>query len=227
MPEITDAEYRQFVRYQSLGTPEELEKQAKKIAELEADNKAQRDEIRALKEQVPKEGMVAVPKEKADALARYEALGKPEELEAAVKERETLRAELAQRNRRDAIRQAVQAMGWPEDVVATLEDLRSLDGATFEVRTETVDGKQVQVPYVTLAGDGQKPQKLADFASSTPALRGLKTEAQQSSGKTESPRFPVQPKDGGSPTPADRVEEFIKKRNEAAAARPNPLLPKQ
>lgn len=215
MPEITDAEYRQFVRYQSLGTPEDLEKQAKKIAELEADNKAQRDEIRTLKDQVPKEGMVALPKEKADTLARYEQLGKPEELEAAVKERETLKADLAQRDRRDAIRAAVKAMGWPDDVVATLEDLRSLDGATFEVRTEKEGDKEIRVPYVTLAGEGQQPQKLADFAAQTPALRGLKTEgAAQHQGQTtapgDSPRYPEQPRDGGNPKTAPTPEDYRK-----------------
>lgn len=219
MPEITDAEYRQFLRYQDLGTPEDV---AKKIRALEEDNHKQREEIRDLKTKVVGDGMVAVPKDKADALERYEALGKPEDLEAAVKERETLRADLATRDRRDAIRTAVKAMGWPEDVVATLEDLRSLDGATFEVKTETVDGKEVQVPYVALAG--QEPQKLADFASATPALRGLRTDVPA---QVEAPRYPMQPKEGGAPKASDKVEAYIERMQKAAAARPNPLLPQK
>lgn len=225
MPEITDAEFRQFVRYQSLGTPEELEKLPKKVSDLEADNKGYRDTIRDLKEKLPAEGMVAVPKEQAEALAKYEALGKPDEIEAAVKERETLKADLAMRERRDAIGAAVKALGWPEDVIATIEDMKSLDGAKFEVRTETVDGEEVQVPYVTLPGEDASPQKLVEFAASAPQLKGLKTEAPKAEQST--PSFPPQPKSGDKPKPSDPVAAHIQRMEEAAKARTNPLLPQK
>ena len=67
------------------GTPADI---AKKVGELESDNKTQRDEIRDLKLTLPKETEVVVPKEKADALVDYEKLGKPEELNTLATERD-------------------------------------------------------------------------------------------------------------------------------------------
>jgi hypothetical protein len=178
VPEITDAEFRQFVRYQSLGTPDELEKLPKKIGDLEADNKQQRDTIRDLKAAAPADGHVVLPKERAEALARYEALGTPDELANVAGERDELRQKDAARARQDAIRAAVEAAGWPAETVATLEDMRSLDGATFEVEAATNEkGEEVRVPYLTLAGEGTERQKLADFAAAAPQLKGLRTAA--------------------------------------------------
>src|SRR5690349_9679447 len=106
MPEITDAELRTFVAYQNLGTPAEI---AKKVGDLESDNHKQRDEIRDLKAKLPKEGEAVLPKEKADALSAYEALGKPEDLKTVVTERDELRTKDAARSREDAFRSAVKA----------------------------------------------------------------------------------------------------------------------
>lgn len=174
MPEISDADFRQFVAYQQLGSPQEV---AKKIGDLEADNKQQRDEIRDLKGKVPAEDAVVLAAADAQALEAYRALGKPEELTQAIGERDELRQKDAERTRQDAWTRAAKAMGWAEDAALTLLDMRSLDGATVEVKREKNEqGEDVEVPYVTLAGEGQKEQKLADFAASAPQLRGLKTE---------------------------------------------------
>lgn len=198
MPEINDSEYRSFVAYQNLGTPQEV---SKKITDLENDNRKYRQEEKpALEAKLPKEGEVIVPKEKVEVLEKYEALGKPEELKTVVSERDELREKDAARTRQDAFRAATKALGWPEETVATLLDMRSLDGAAVEVKTEK-DGKgeDVQVPYVTLAGDDQKPQKFADFASSTPQLKGLRVEPATKDERTQSSQsrtFPQQTEDG-------------------------------
>lgn len=206
MPEISEAEYRQFVRYQSLGTPEDLERLPKKISDLEADNKQQRDEIRALKETQPAEGHVVIPKEKADALEKYEAIGTPDELANVASERDELRQKDAARTRQDQIRAAVEAAGWPAETVATLEDMRSLDGASFEVRTETVDGEQVRTPYVKLADDGAEPQKLTEFAANAPQLRGLKIEKPEEQDGGGTPWIEQQ---GRRPPPKDGKKQVL------------------
>lgn len=222
MPEITDAEFRQFVRYQSLGTVEEIEDQRKKIRKLEDDNKGYRDKIRELEAGQLPENTVAIPKERADLLEAYEKLGKPDELATVVSERDELRQREAARAREDAFRAAVKANGWPEDTVATLLDMKTLDGATVELRTEMVDGKEVEVPYITLAGDDAKPQKLAEFAASAPQLKGLRTEAPKQEHGTP---YPKQPASGSAPKPPDAVQAYIQRMQEQAAARTNPLLP--
>lgn len=202
---ISAAEHRSLVRYQILGTPEEVEK---KIRDLEADNKTQRDEIRELKESQLPEGQVAIPKEKADLLEAYEKLGKPDELATVASERDELRQREAARAREDAFRAAVKANGWPEDTVATLLDMKTLDGATVELRTEMVDGKEVEVPYITLAGDDAAPQKLAEFAASAPQLKGLRTEAPKQE-PTGTP-YPRQPADGSAPKGAPTADDHQK-----------------
>lgn len=207
MPEITDAEHRQFVRYSILGTPEEVEK---KIRDLEGDNKTQRDEIRDLKAAQPADGSVVVPKEKAQALEAYEKLGKPEELAAGIGERDTLRQKDAQRTRQDAIKAAVEAMGWPVETVATIEDMASLAGAKFEVESAKNDkGEDVRTAHITLAGEGQQRQKLADFAASHPALKGLRTEAGQQQPQG-GPQYPKQPAEGSPPKGAPTAEDHAK-----------------
>lgn len=226
MPEITDAEYRQFVRYQGLGTPEELERLSKKVSELETDNKKQRDTIRELRDQVPEDGTVAVAKDDAEALERYKALGELDALEEAVKERDSLRADVATRDRRDAMREAVEAAGWPVEVVATLEDMSSLQGAAFEVEVSKNDeGEEVRTPYITLEGDDAEKQDLTAFAAKHPALQGLRTEAGAPE-EEEAPRYPTQPKDGGDPKPdtAGGVDDMIQQMQERARA-PNALRP--
>lgn len=218
MPEITDAELRQFTRYQILGTPEEVEK---KVRELETDNKTQRDTIRDLKAAQPPEGSVIVPKEKADALAAYEKLGKPDELATVASERDDLRQKDAARTRRDDITAAVGAMGLATDAVAIIEDMASLQGAKFEVEvTKDEKGAETRTAYYTLPGEGQQKQKMADL----PALKGLKTEAPKDEPKGTP--FPRQEATGSEPKQKVEggVDDAIKKNHERARA-PNPLRP--
>lgn len=212
MPEITDAELRTFVAYQQLGSPQEI---TKKIGDLEKDNHRYRQEEKpALEARLPKEGEVVVPKEKAAALESYEKLGKPEDLQKTVTEVEELRTKDAARTREDAFRGAAKAMGWPEETVATLLDMRSLDGAKIELKKEKgkdAKGAEVEmdVPYVTLAGDGAQPQKFSEFAANTPQLKGLKVEAADR--KLDSTRtFPRQVGNGSPAQTAPTEEEHRK-----------------
>lgn len=166
MPEITDAEYRQFVRYQGLGTPDELERLPKKVADLESDNKAQRDEIRDLKAKLPADGAVALPKEKADALAAYEALGTPEEIGALKEKAGTLEQEIAKRDRQAARDAAAKALGIEGSDLASFA---GADALTFEVREEeaTEGGKTVKKPVAYVTDAEGKEHRLADYGKQT------------------------------------------------------------
>jgi hypothetical protein len=155
MPEISDADYRSFVRYQMAGTPDEVEK---KIRDLERDNVKQRDEIRVLKEATPKEGTVIVPKEKAEALTEYEKLGTPVELKARVEKVSTLEEEVAKRDRESSRDAAAKALGIEGKDLASFAGADALKFATREVEA---DGKKVTVAFVTDAEGKEHP--LAEY----------------------------------------------------------------
>lgn len=201
--ELSPAEERAFARYEALGTPEELQRLAGDNEKLKSENADRRQKVKDLegelttaKAAVP-EGATVLTGDDAKALEALTAAGmKLGDVPTVLQERDALKAKDALRTREDGIRAAVRAHGWPDETVATLLDMRSLEGAVFEVKTEKVDdkGKQVdgQVPYVTLAGEGQKPQKLAEFAAASPQLKGLRTEASSGAGAGS----------GGTPWPA-------------------------
>jgi hypothetical protein len=214
MPEVSDSDFRALVAYQGLGTVQEI---SKKITDLEKDNKAQRDEITGLKTKLPKENEVVVPKERAETLEKFEALGKPEELQAVVTERDQLRTKDQQRTREDAFRGAVRTVGWPEDTVATLLDMRSLEGAKIEVRkAKNGRGEEEDTAFVTLAGENQKEQLLTEFAAATPQLKGLKLEGDRQS-DTSTRIYPKQSGDSTAPK-TEKTADDQRKATESTAS---------
>lgn len=170
MPEISDSDYRLFIRYQEIGSPEDIRK---KQTDLVNDNGKQRDQIRALEGKVPAEGAVVLTGDDAKAWEGVKPLltaHKPEEIKAGLEELPTLRTSLAERDRKDARRAFAEAVKVPE---AALESLKQFDGATFEVKEETIRdaaGKEskVKVGYVTKAGEGAKAARYDDFVKELP-----------------------------------------------------------
>jgi len=132
---------------------------------LYSENYDLRQERRQLREQqqgmqkVPEGGMV-LDATQAAAWKKYEALGKPEDLQTAVTERDDLKTKLTTAAHLEAARAAAESCGFKPDVLAKMP---GADKLRFEVREETVDGEKVQVAYVT-AGQGQTPQKLDEYA---------------------------------------------------------------
>ena len=184
MPEISDAEYRTFVRFQELGSIEDVSKKLQKHAEVLEDNRKYRQEEKpALEAKLPKEGEVVLPKAKADALAAYEALGKPEEVTSKLSEAGQAKAELAKRQRQDAHAAAAKALGMPDASAKLLTRLLPED-ASVEVKTDKDGDKDVQVAYITLSGEGQQPKKLTDHltaeldADTVKLLQGSGTQQQ-------------------------------------------------
>ncbi len=217
--ELTGAEESAWNRYQAFGTPDEIETQIKRLRRENATHRTKRSELEAevetLRGQVPGEGAQTISKADADALAAYRELGKLEEVKAALGERDTLKSDLARRERQDTISAAVKAEGWPEDTIPTLTKL--LDGATVELRTEKVRndaGKEEerQVPYVTLPGDGQKAQRLSELPTTTAEFKGLKTSA--AGNQTQDRRWAEQRT--GEP-PRERTADDVRKATEQTA----------
>lgn len=234
--EITEAEDREYRRYKELGTPSDLAEKVKKVGDLENDNKTLRDERRDLRGKVPKDGAVVLEGDDVKRWEAFQALQKtPEELAAGavltpderkeweafkalelkaadvpniVKERDELKSKDAQRTRQDTITAVVRAMKWPDETAATIADMRSLDGAKFEVKKEKVkDGTgaevETDVPYVTVK-DGQ-PAKFSDFAAQTEALKGIRTSAED--GKTDDKTYISQVTGGGKSGGYDPAKE--------------------
>ncbi len=170
MPEISEQDYRRFVALDAIaGRYNGPDGITKKISDLESDLVKERDKKREAEAKVPGDGAVVLTGDDAKAypaLKELGVLGTAEEIKGKLGRLDEAETKLKDRERKDAVAAAVRAQGWPEETVATLMDLRSLDGASFEVKTEKgkdAKGKDVdvQVPYVTLTGDGQKPQKLS------------------------------------------------------------------
>jgi hypothetical protein len=183
MPEVSDAQLTEYHQYKAIApTPDAARG---KIEGLEGDNKKQRDEIRDLKEtakKVPPEGAKVLSADEAKAWDAYTALGTPEEQAKRAEDIKTLEAKDAERTRLDTMKAAVAAEKMPEGAADLLADSKRADGATYSVAKEKQrgqDGKEseVEVGYITLAGQGQKPMRLADFAKeSLPALLSLGTQ---------------------------------------------------
>lgn len=218
---ISDSDYRNYLRLTDIaakyGGPEGLQG---KISKLEEDAATFRTKSKDLEGRVPKEGAVVLEGDDAKRWDAFQALGKtPEELAAGVvlsaadkakwdafnalevkpedipeiiKERDDLKVKDAQRARTDSIRDAVEAMGWPKEVAATIADMKSLDEAVFEVKPEKVKdgaGKETdaKVPYVVVKG-GQAV-KLAEFAAQTDALKGIRTTSTENDKAPEGNRW--------------------------------------
>ncbi|HSW29287.1 MAG TPA: hypothetical protein VLH75_07295 [Longimicrobiales bacterium] len=133
---------------------------------LYGENYELRDDRRKLREQlegcqpVPTGGLV-LDAAQAAAWKKYEALGKPEDLQAAVTERDELKAKTAKAERDRLAQAAAKACGFKPDVLLKMPGAEKL---RFEVREEAVDGEKAEVAYVITDQQGATPQKLSEYA---------------------------------------------------------------
>lgn len=218
MPEISDAELRQYVHYQNLGTPAEVQK---KIDSLETDNKSQRDEIRRLKEAQVQDGHIVVPEDDAKLLAEYKELGKPKEIKDKIAAGEEAQGKLTLLSRKDAARNFVKVAGLAEDAIETLVAIPALAGAELEVRevkAKDSDEKEL-VPYIKLPNE-DKAMTFAEAQEKVPALKGLRP-AEPAGKDTGGPGVKFinqgEPNTGGKPgeTIYDKIRREAKEREEA------------
>lgn len=201
---------------------------ADRVATLEAENYRYREQKRDLTAQVESlkkvqtpEGATVLTAADATAYEAYKAFGKPDEVKAALAERETLAAEVATTKRERALGEVAAAAGWNPAPLRRV----GLD-REYELREQTVDGKAAKVPYIK-DGDAFKP--LADYAASEwpdliPSLTATGGGNGQGNGAGGGQVIPRQQGSQGQ-RPANKVDAFLQQRNERAAAAPNPLAP--
>ena len=187
---------------------------ASKVAELEFDLKAVRSDRDTLKTQLPPEGSVILKGAEKDRWEAYSALGKPDDLKAALADRDTLTADKAKRDRTDSIKAAAGVTGYKASVLERLTP----DGVTYTVRDETKDGQTVKVAYAKDGEGAETPLTdfvTKDFADFLPALTATATPASPPSPLT--PRAPAQEAKGTPPTPKTQADIQREKVAEAAA----------
>lgn len=201
MPEVSDAELRTLVEYQVIGTPAEIRRKEKSLV---SDNGKQRDEIRELKEGQPAEGSVLLTADDGKEYDEYKKLGKPSEITTQLEKGATATQALSSQKSRDSVVGFAKAAGLADVAVDTLLAIPGLKGAKFEVRKQKVKddkGKEteVNVPYVTLTGDGQKAMKFSDVQEQIPATKGLQlaTKSTEKSKGTEFVQQGADDKGGG------------------------------
>ena len=175
MPEISDAQYREYVEYGTIGSPDEIRRKAKSLVK---DNGKQRDEIRELKDGQPSEGSVLLTAEDGKTFEEYKKLGKPSEITTQLETGATATQTLSSQKDRDSVVGFAKAAGLADVAVDTLLAIPGLKGAKFETRKQKGKddkGKEVEVdvPYVTLAGENQKAMKFSDLQQEMPATKGL------------------------------------------------------
>lgn len=221
MPEISDSELRMFVRYQNLGTPEEI---LKRQEDLVKDNGGYRDKIRDLEAKVPSADQVVLPRTEAEYISVLKPLGSPTEIKAKVEKGETAAQELASTKLRlDAVKFA-KAAGLADEAVDTLVALPGLQGASFEVRKGKVKdakGNEVDgdVAYLKLTGE-EKFMSFADAKEKLPALKGLQM-ATPTSTKAPLQIIPQGTEgNGGGSSLYDGIREKVKAKNAPAPDAP-------
>ena len=185
MPEISDGEYRLFVRYQMLGSPDEI---GTKINDLETDNRKQRDEIRDLKEKELGDGQVAISSDDHKALEKYRALGTPKEVEGKLEAGTDATTRLAGLERKQEASAFVRAAGLAGETVDTLVALPELQGVSFVVEDGKDDSdKDVKIPKLSIKGENDSVEVLDMKAALErfPSLKGLRMATPQERGGQE------------------------------------------
>lgn len=191
---------------------------------LFTENKQYRDTINDLRGKVPPEGAVILNADEAKDWQAYRELGAVTDVKQGLEQRTQLQGQLDEAKRGETLRTVAEAAGYKPSVLAQLDRIAKAEGKAlaFDVREQTVDGKQVQVPFVK---DGDKESALAEYAATQWAdfLPALTVQAQQQ--QQTGTRFPPQhPGGNGGGKPKDLVDKFVAEQNEKASAVKNPLL---
>lgn len=211
------------------------------VSELLRDNKKLRDERRTIRESgpyrpdeslqrenaelqtenerlsglIPPVGAVVLTGDDATAWPKFKALNiAPDKIAEALKERDTLASQVADRDRKDVITRAAEELKWKPTILAKIASAEGLH-LEFKDVNQTVDGKQskVSVPHVRLAKDEKATlEPLAEYAKRElkdylPALRTTDI-ADEESEDTDAGgggvEYLEQQKGGGPPTPPNR-----------------------
>lgn len=187
------------------------------INQLLSENFKLREDKRKLKEAAdakvdkPAEGSVILTKAEAERWEAYKLLGKPDDVKAALAERDTLKAENAKAQRKELLRSVAEVEGFDPDVLTSL----AANDLGFEVKeVKDKEGKALKQAFVIIkSGDKQESKALTDYANETwqkflPALKPSET-PEKKSNSSGTPYVPQ--KKGEPPREPDRVAEERKR----------------
>ena len=163
----------EFARYRTFGTPESV---GKKINDLEKDNRKQREEINSLREATPEEGQLLISKEDGLEFKAYRELGNSADVKIRLESGTEASTKLQGMELRSTAVSFAQAAGLAEEAIDTLIAIPDLNGARFEVRKKKNDrDEEIEVPYLTLAGENQVAMSFEDAKEKVPVLNGLRS----------------------------------------------------
>lgn len=163
------------------------------------------------------EGATVLSADEAKEWAALQAAKRPvADLLKLAEEHGTLTTQLAERDRRDVVRQAAGAAGYRDSV---LLDLVQAKGLAVEVRTEEVadakgQKKSTPVPYVRPAGDDKAtPEKLVDYVAKHLADYVPALQVEAGTGSPGGSSYPTQrPTRGTAPAALSEEERVTQKR---------------
>lgn len=161
MPEITDAQLREYQRYQQFGTPDEVDGKVKKLETVLGENKEYRTEVRDLKAKLPADGAVVLAKE--DELAKWTKVKDldVDELSTKAAKSDELAGEIAKRDKAENRRRAAEAEGYKLTVLDSIAGAADLEYGVAEEPDPKDTGKKVPRGFVVVDG---KKVRLSDYA---------------------------------------------------------------
>ncbi len=213
MPKISEAELMELARYRTIGTPDAV---GKKIGDLEKDNRKQREEIKVLKEAAPEEGQLMISEQDGKDLKSYQELGKPDEVKTRLETGSKATNDLRTHALTVSATAFAKAAGLADEAVGTLVAIPDLKDAVFEVRKKKNDkGEEIDVPFLTLAGDGQAAMSFEDATEKVSSLKGLRMASPDEPGKPPGQTFVPSGGGGGKGGGKDDVYARIRKDAEA------------
>lgn len=188
----------------------DLENKLYRLRETKRALTQERDELKA---KLPADGAVVVAQDDAAALEAYRALGKPEEVKAALDAKAAAEGKLHTLERDATLRDVREVTGFDLDV------LREIGGAEWQytIKTETGDAGDVRRVYVN---DGSQEVAIDQHPKVQKFLPALKPSAPAPVGTP----FPRQ--SAGSAPAGDLAARFIEQQAAKRAQQPNPLSPK-
>lgn len=168
---------------------------------LRSRNTKLKSDLDDAKKLAPSEGSVVLDATQATAWAAYQALGTPEQVKTAVEERGSLQGRLDTMEREGSLQRVATLAGFNVDVLKDADALTERDKGKkpiFSVKKATVEGKEVETPYIKV-GDEEKP--LAEYAQENwsrllPSLTNG-SEANNSSSRSSGTYFPSQHQGSG------------------------------
>jgi hypothetical protein len=222
MPEITEAQLREYQRYQQFGTPDEVDGKAKKLETVLGENKGYRLEIKALKEEAPPEGAVVLTGDDAAKWTKVKDVD-VDDLTAKAAKTAELETEIAKRDKGESRRKAAEAEGYDVSVLESIAGADALEYEAGEVADPRDAARKVPAGFVVVDG---KKVRLSDYAKEKFPRRIVEALAAtggkaSGGGHTATPERPA----GGGDKTAGAGVDALREANLKAAQAPNALRP--